>query len=194
MATADIVRGEDATFRIKLRLPNQDPYDLTGVTNLRVMFRKYNGGFYEANSSDVPAQAAYATYEGVEYIADNDGALGNSILLQYNGVYDIDTVVGNWNTNNPSNTVSSDAADGSVVPPAGDVQLDQGFDVYKKVSIISPEVLGKLTVSLSDVDTNNLKPGNRLPIHVIIDKGTHPAGERRKVIIDAGVTVTESPL
>jgi len=194
MATADIIRGEDATFRIKLRLPNQDPYDLTGSTGVRVMFRKYDSGFYEANMDDVPADKAYAEYADVIYTAVTAGALGNNILLQFNGVYSIDTVVDNWNLNNPSNTVIHDAADGAVVPVASDVQLDQGVDIYQKVSIISPPVLGKISVALSNTDTNQLKPGNRLPVHVIIDKGVHPAGERRKVIIDAGVTVTDSPL
>lgn len=88
--------------------------------------------FAEAAVLDVdPAIAATATYEGVNYIADVPGAAGNFVLV-FDGVLTIDDVVSAWNSANPGNTVSHDAADDTVVPSAGDVVLTGGIDETPK--------------------------------------------------------------
>jgi hypothetical protein len=52
--------------------------------------------------------------------AANDGTAGNSILLSFDGVDDIDTVLSDWNTANSSNTATIETGDGSQVPDNGE--------------------------------------------------------------------------
>ena len=54
----------------------------------------------------------------VQLEADFPGLDGNSILLTGDGIKDVDTLVSDWNTANPSNTVTLLSANGADVPAA----------------------------------------------------------------------------
>jgi hypothetical protein len=91
----------------------------------------------EAKANGVGSPAVAASFEGqvagmttdVTIEADNAGIAGNSILLVGDGVKDIDTLISDWNTANPSNTASLAAGDGSQVPDAlEEIQLADGSD------------------------------------------------------------------
>jgi hypothetical protein len=85
--------------------------------------------------NDIPAVAAFfegqvaGMTEDVRIEADNAGAAGNSILLAFDGLDDIDTVLLAWNTANPGNTATLASGDGSQVPDnLEEIQLANGAD------------------------------------------------------------------
>lgn len=64
----------------------------------------------------------------VELSADITGTIGNSILLSGDGAKTLNTLVSDWNTANPSNTVTLDSANGTDVPAgATSMQLAGGL-------------------------------------------------------------------
>jgi hypothetical protein len=77
-----------------------------------------------------------------------------------------------WNTANPSNTVSSNASNDQLAMnlPAGDYQLDNGYDLYKPVEVINNPLLGLVKIILAEKETNVLKAGNNQSFTVIIDE------------------------
>jgi hypothetical protein len=195
----NIRRGSDATFKIYLRDSFDRPYDLTGWTRLRVRLPKENIGAVEVNSDAIPAAKAYATIQvdvggdlvSVRFEAVTGGEAGNDIELVFNGTDTLDDVVGAWNTANPTNTVSHDADDGTIVPEAQTVALDQGLDSYYKVYPSSPLQLGEVNVVLSEADTSLLKIGRTQAVEITIDKGNHPAGKRVVVLCKDSIAVEE---
>lgn len=65
----------------------------------------------------------------VDLEADTAGAAGNNILLTGDGVKDLDTLVSDWNTANPANTVTLNSANGADIPDAAEeMQLSGGED------------------------------------------------------------------
>lgn len=82
-----------------------------------------------------PAEAA--AFEGqvvgmttdVTIEADVPGAAGNDIILEFDGIVDIDAALLAWNTANSENTASLTAGDGSQIPDnAESIQLADGLD------------------------------------------------------------------
>lgn len=193
MSTPEISRGEDATFKVKLRLKNGDPYDLTGITLASLKFRKQNGGYHTIDSSQTPAKAATGSYGSVTYTAVTAGENGNTITLVFDGVKTIAQVVSDWNTAHGSNTVGHNSSTPTTVPAAGTLVLSGGRDPFYKVEAISPLVLGQLQVKMVEEDTNLLALGKRLTLFVTVDKGIHPQGERRKSKIVDAYDVIDAP-
>jgi hypothetical protein len=78
----------------------------------------------EAKANGVGSPAVAASFEGqvagmttdVTIEADNAGTIGNSVLLVGDGVKDVDTLISDWNTANPANTITLAAGDGSQIP------------------------------------------------------------------------------
>lgn len=65
----------------------------------------------------------------VKLIADNSGIIGDDIVLNGDGVKDLNTLIDDWNTANPSNTVTLTSINGADIPDAATVmQLDGGVD------------------------------------------------------------------
>jgi hypothetical protein len=69
--------------------------------------------------------AASADHGGVTFTADNLGEAGNDIILFFNGNDDIDTIIADHNTNNPSDTVSHNGT-GTDVLALANIQLAGG--------------------------------------------------------------------
>jgi hypothetical protein len=185
-----ITKGDDRSINLYLTLSgNSRPYDLTGWTNISVFFKKQFGGLLEKNSSSYNT-FAYALYDGVTYTAKTSGTTGNSILLTFSGSQTIQQVVDAWNLANPSNQVGHDSEDGSIIPPAGNVDLEHGQVNLIDVTVVS-EVLGHIRVRLHDYDTVQLLAGRSLSFKAVIDKGAPPEGERRKVIFANALEVVE---
>ena len=195
--TVEILKGEDATFQVKLRFPNGDPYSLEDTKKVQVSLpKKQTGtGYHTIDDSIQPVAAANGLFQGVTYTAVTAGSAGNAITLIFDGVKTIAQVVSNYNSANPTNQVTHNATNSSVVPTAGAMKLDQGQDAFQKVQILAPAVLRKMLVILTNADTNQLKVGKKLPIYITVDNAlTHPAGTRRKVKIDGAVNVTDGPV
>lgn len=93
-----------------------------------------------AEASQFDGQVAGMTTD-VTIDADVPGTAGD-ITLVADSVKDIDTLISDWNTANPSNTVSLSAGDGSQVPTA-DITLSGGVD----------EVAFTFTVEADEVGT-----------------------------------------
>jgi len=200
MGQATVYRGEDRVLTLRVT-SGQDklPYDLTDVTRLAVFFRQGNATeLLEVNSDTISAKTATATLStnngDIDFTADNAGAEGNNIELVFDGVKDVDTVVNEWNTNNPTNTVSY-SGDGTFVPSSQTIKLTGGQDSYQPVSVIGDPVLGKVQVVLSEGETNKLRTGPNQSIKMHIDKGTHPTpGERRVVVFSSVLNVQEGTI
>lgn len=190
--SSDIIRGEDAQFIIKLRLPNGDPYDLTGLTIARLLFRNTAASYHEVDMSVIPSTYASKLYAGVTYSSELAGDLGNDITLVFTGSNTIKNVCDAWNAANPLNIVVNDAVSDSAAPTAGTVSLSGGQDTYQKISVIDPPILGKLSILLATADTSQFKSGKKLPIHLILAKGTG-VGDRKKIIIENAINVIDSP-
>ena len=62
----------------------------------------------------------------VDWRADNQGTIGNSITLLFDGTDDTNTVLAAWNAANPSNTASVVAGTGNFTPTAATVEFEGG--------------------------------------------------------------------
>ena len=195
MSKAKLFRGEDRTLVLRTTIgPEREPLDLTDATRFAVFFRKESGiDLLEVNSVTVPAVAASIVYEGVTFTAVTPGAAGNGIALTFDGADDIDTVVNDWNTANPTNQVSHDGT-GTDVLAAGTAQLEGGAEAFDPVAVIGNPVLGKVRVILNESQTQQLRVGNNQDFKMEIDKGDHPTGERRLVIFRNALDVEEGTI
>lgn len=114
-----IKRGSDKRFKVKLRLPNGDPWpNLNQVTDIFVRFQKSNTQELEVSNAIIPSVASQATVgevinvqPEVVFTATTPGLTGNLIQLDFDGVLDFDSVVDAWNSANPSNLVTSSFVD-----------------------------------------------------------------------------------
>lgn len=189
-----IIRGEDRPLILRMIFrESQEPFDLVNWTKVTVQFRKADRSLLEKDSDLVGGAVATAVHQTVNYSAITVGVNGNNILLEFDGSKDIATVIGLWNAANPTNTVGSDAADELVIPSVTSLQLAGGLDQIRSVEVIN-ETLGKISVALSDADTNSLKTGPDQSFKVIVDKGEHPSGERRIVLFDSALNVINTDI
>lgn len=154
-----------------------DPVDLTSATNIMIQLIARDRSVLSFNNAVMPARAANYTYAGVLYSAVTPGAAGNTISLVFNGSQSIATVIAAWNTAHSGNTVASNAPDDTVIPVAGSFTLDLGHDSYTPVQVLGSPLIGKIQLSLTRVDTLNLRIGNNQSMKIFIDFG--PGGPRR---------------
>jgi len=190
----EIRRGSDSTFKIYLRREDGRPYDLTGVTYMKLKLPKENIGAVTVDSEETPAVAATAVSEvesaDVTFTATTAGTVGNDIELEFDGTDSLDDVVSAWNTANPSNQVEHDGT-GADVPEAQTVTLAGGVNAYTKVTATTPLQLGEVNVTLSEADTALLKLGKNQSLELTVDKGDSPAGQRKVIILRDAVAVEE---
>jgi len=71
-------------------------------------------------------QKSRATHEGVTYEAVDVGGIGDSIVLDFDGIKTIAQIVDDWNTANPYLRVVHDAGDDSLVSSIASVRLSGG--------------------------------------------------------------------
>jgi hypothetical protein len=190
----EIRRGSDAGFKIYLRDQDGRPYDLTGVTALRLRLPKDPIGAVEVTSAETPAVAATASLEqdeeAYEFTAETAGLAGNDIELEFDGSTSVQDVVDAWNTANPGNSVSFDG-DGDTLLDPQTVALAGGVDAYTKLVAQTPLQLGTVNVLLSEADTALLKIGKNIAIELTIDKGASPGGQRKVVLLRDALSVEE---
>lgn len=185
-----IRRGEDISIPVNITYDNKRPFDLTGWTKITAEFKKSDNEILSQSTEPANGIFSSAEYEGVTYTADEVGTIGNSISLVFDGNDDIDTVVDAWNTSNPSNTVSSDASDGTVVPSAGTVNLSGGEEPEPEIDVVDDK-LGEISIKLNDTETSMLRLGNEQSIKLLIDFQDHPEGKRRIAVINRMIDVEE---
>lgn len=183
-----LIRGEDRILVTRILFEKTtEPYDLTGWTRITAHFKKSDGTVLEKHSDLQGGTYASAYFNGVTFEAEEIGTVGNSISLVFDGIKDLDTVISEWNAANPTNRVSSDSEDGSLVFPVANITLSEGVDQYRDVTSIS-DLLGKVQISLNEEDTNSLKIGQNLSFKLIIDKGD----TRRIVMFNSSLNVYDS--
>lgn len=184
-----ISRGEDAVFHIWLKDSWGKPYDLTGVVYLQLKMAMDPIGFVAVDSNIIPAVAATVIYDGITFTAVTGGTAGDAIALVFDGSTTVSTVVTAWNLANESNQVGYSGL-GTVVPTAGTAQLDQGQNALQKVVANTPLQLGKLTITLRESDTAQLKLGKNLTTTLTFDKNDlAPAGNRKIILLSDSMTV-----
>jgi hypothetical protein len=83
---------------------------------------------YTPSASAIPAVPAQGTYEGVTYTANNAGATGNIITLDFDGTSTNAVILNNWNAVNPSNPASITTGSPTGVSTAGTLTLSGGED------------------------------------------------------------------
>jgi len=106
------------------------------------------------------AIAASTIFQTITFTAVVAGSAGNSIALVFDGVDDIDDVVGAWNTANPGNTVSFTGQLGTFVPTAGTATLSGG------ANISGPQDALRLDVSGDELCLGAAATGSLSPIEV----------------------------
>ncbi len=84
------------------------------------------------SGNDVEAVKAFILEQAVTFTAITAGVDGNSIELIFNGTDDIDTVIGVWNTANPTNTVEHDGT-GSTVLTVITITLTGGAEAINTI-------------------------------------------------------------
>jgi hypothetical protein len=100
--------------------------------------------------------------------ADNEGSAGN-ITLTADSIKDINTIVSDWNTANPGNTVSLFSGDGSQVP-IEDIELTGGVDASGLLDEEAQISLGNIVFRDEDIRmdiTHSATPSN--PFEQILD-------------------------
>ncbi len=97
-----------------------------GVSSISVLIYNWNLA-NPSNKITLPTAFVIDTVDApnITFTAVYGGAAGNSISLVFDGIMDVATVVGNWNTANPTNTVSYTGL-GTVVPVANTWTLADG--------------------------------------------------------------------
>jgi len=120
--------------------------------------------------TSTPALPAEGSHEGVTYTADTAGTVGNAIVITFTGSNTIDSAVSDWNTANPSNTVSHNAPDGAVIPLATTLGL-AGGDEAKDVHAYS--ILGFIPGIYTGVDGIPIKA--QIPVLQFHETLEHPA-------------------
>ncbi len=183
-----IYRGQDKTVIFKLRHKNGDPVDLTGLTNIYVSFQKADRSELILSKTQVSAKKASATVYGISFIADNAGANGNNILLSFDGITIVDIIVSDWNTANPSNTVTY-VGDENYVFPTQDIALTGGVDTYIPVTVVGDDILGKVQCILIEYNTSSLRIGKNQNIKFTLDYGPNPNGIRIITVLDGELDV-----
>lgn len=188
-----IISGSDASIIVRLRNPKTgDPIDLTNYTKIQFRFKNSDRTDLFLDNTLIPATKAQITYSNVIFIANVAGANGNDIFLQFDGVSNIDTVVAAWNTANVGNEVSHNGV-GTDVLDASTVRLTDGYDAYSPVEVVGQENLGKVSISILEKETANLRRGNNQSFSMSIDYGTWPGGTRIKGVFD-NLNVIDSDL
>ena len=181
-----IKRGSDATPIFKLRGKiSDDPLDLTSVFNVTVELTKANRTVMKLDMTNIPAQTAnYELDDTVSIVAVNAGSLGNEIVVVFDGLTDVDTIVSDWNTANPTNPLQRVGGTGTEIFSNGTVRLFGGLNAYSPVSVHGEPLLGKIKLILLDTDTKLLRRGDNQSVKIIVDFGAPPSGERKIAIFD----------
>lgn len=167
-----ILRNEDRLITVRIiNSDTEEPYDLTNYTKITTEFKKSDNTKLRKATHYVATKAS-TTYNSITFTAVNYGIIGNNITITFDGIFSITQLINNWNALNPDNTVTSDASDPSIILPAGTITLSGGVDASPEgVSVIS-EILGKISITLSETDTSLLKLGKEMTFDIIIEKGT----------------------
>lgn len=182
----NIVRGEDKTLLIKVRdKETNDPINLSNVTRISVELIKSNRSKMIKTNASIPATKAFydLTEDSMNYRfeAVNGGGLGNDILLVFDGIQSISSVLNIWNTNNPTNQVTLVLGDDTDILNEQDIQLYGGLDEYQAVSIEDDPLLGKIKLVLLETETNSLRRGDNQLMKITIDWGNPPSGIRKVI-------------
>jgi hypothetical protein len=100
--------------------------------------------------------------------ADVAGAAGN-ITLVADGIKDIDTLISDWNTANPGNTVSLFSGDGSQIP-TDDIVLSGGVDGSGDLDSDAQVTLGNIVFRDEDIRMNIVNSASpSLPFEQVLD-------------------------
>ena len=190
--TVNVHRGADSLISIRVTDAKGKPYDLTDYSLITVDLPDQVQGSFSIDSAEIPAETAMADLDNITFTADTEGAIGNSILLVFNGIDDVDTIVANWNTTNPLNTVSHSGV-GDEVIASQSLDLYGGVDAYSKIVNID-ERLGEFDLKLITTDSNRLKVGPNQAMVVHVDKnGVHPNSDRVTVVNVDALNVKPNP-
>ena len=186
-----IIRGEDKTVVFKIReRGSNDPINLDGVTNITIKLLQANRQELVLDMVQLPAKKAKIEVQDVKIVADNAGGMGNSIVLVFDGIQDLDTVINEWNNNNPANTVSHNGNGDELFE--GEFRLFGGLESYRAVDIDSDPLLGRVKLTLNELQTIRLRTGNNQSVPITIDWGYPPSGTRRIARFDNRLDVVNS--
>jgi hypothetical protein len=196
--SVNIVRGFSKEFVIKLRTKSNcgqcnDPFErLEDATKIEVIFNSCSSSSFSVTNLPVPpSESSRLIKIGTKKIlfkSVNTGASTNDIELVFDGIDSISTVVANWNTNNPLNTVEHDSL-GSEKPGAQTFKLVGGHSGYSNIFRIMPEILGKFRVVLTALDTSKLHQGEDQEVRVVVS-GSSPTSFNHVFTIQNAFSVT----
>lgn len=188
-----IYRGADKTFLIRLKSSKTyDPFPLDNTTHIQVVFINADRTKLVLTNGTIPAKKAQASKDNVLFTAQEAGNLGNSIIINSNGVDTYDDLVSAWNDENPTNLVAHNAPDGSAIPSIGEINLTGGHNAYKPVEVFDDPKLGKIQVTITEKETAKLRTGNNNSFTVILDNGDKEGGFRNMGSFEQKVDIKEA--
>ena len=144
-----------------------DQVKVTGLGNTPPASFQVQSLIHKGGTSTA-ATTASKLEQGITFTADNSGSIGNSISLVFDGLTTVATVVGQWNLNNPSNTVSHDGT-GTEVPTSVTVTLEGGQDAF------DAEPNWPVPANPPDPDAESFIDDNQILWLMVAKEGTPPA-------------------
>lgn len=172
-----VIQGADKQIVIRLKISSGDPFDLSDATGLQVIFESKDRGKITLTNNVIPATKALGKLSTVTFNAQTAGKNGNGIVLNFNGIDSVQTVVDAWNTANPLNQVGFTGL-GTVVLPSGSVRLTGGYDQYRPIEVFGSPLLGKMLITLLEKDTLMMRNGQNQSVKIVVDEGEDTGGRR----------------
>jgi hypothetical protein len=186
-----IKRGSDYTPIFKLRGKYyNNPMDLTGVFNITIQLDNANRTKAVYDMTPMPASKAYFEENSIKLEAEIAGALGNNIVLVFDGVKTVKQVVDSWNLDNEYNKVIIVSGSENAVI-TGKKRFWGGLDSYSPVQIDGNPLLGRIKLILSEIDTIKLKRGDNQSVKITVDFGAPPSGSRKIAILEDRLDVID---
>lgn len=126
---------------------------------------EFDDGVLDSDMVKAEDQAAEVTEQAVTFTADATGEDGNSISLTFDGVDDIDTVVGAWNTANPTNTCSHNGTGTNVLTSATVSLVGGGFAIVSDSTKLQTVRNMKLVLMRSQREAKYAKADAEIRMH-----------------------------
>lgn len=102
-----------------------DGFYITDGYNVKNITPRLKTSYQEFTDKSLKATATITPYT---FTAIKEGVIGNSIMLTFNGVDTLSTVVNAWNAANPFNTVAASGNPDGIIPPQGIALSGGGLD------------------------------------------------------------------
>ena len=164
-----LIKGSDKSSLIRLVDKNtKNPIDLSGINSIQVIFKNADRTDFIMRNMTIPANKARLVRGTAIFEASVSGAVGNSIILIFDGVKTNAQVMADWNTTNPDNQVTFSGTAGEILP-SGIFNLGGGHNSYVQIEKWGNPAFGQILLRMTEKDTLALKTGPNQGIKIVLD-------------------------